>query len=107
MPSTPISPLYARFLTSSEKRSLKLVAFDNVSSEINLIRVLNALLMQIQQSAPPGLDSRIQALRTCVILNHQLAYLVRWHDRACGPRFDLDAEIDAALALLAEEWKLA
>jgi hypothetical protein len=74
----PISPLYARFLSPDEKRSIRKVPVENPSSEINLLRVLNAHLMQFQESAPPDLYARVQFLHTCVILNEVLATLVRW-----------------------------
>ncbi len=107
MSSSPLSPLYSRYLTPAEKRSLRRVPVEDVSSEINLLRVLNALLMQIQQAAPPGIHPCIQALRTCVILNHQLAYLARWHDRTHGPLDEMEAAIQAVLESTADEWKLA
>ena len=76
-PSHPISPLYARYLSSGEKRSLRKVPANDTSSEINLLRVLNSLFMEFQQSAPQDLYARMQALRTCVVLNIQLVSLVR------------------------------
>jgi hypothetical protein len=77
-PSHPISPLYARYLSSAEKRSLRKVPASDTSSEINLLRVLNSFFMQFQQSAPQDLYARMLALRTCVVLNEQLVCLVRW-----------------------------
>jgi hypothetical protein len=77
-PSHPISPLYARYLSSAEKRSLRKVPAHDTSSEINLLRVLNSLLMEFQHSAPQDLYARMQALRTIVLLNDQLVSLVRW-----------------------------
>jgi hypothetical protein len=101
-----LSPLYARYLSSSEKSSIRQVPADDLSSEIKLLRVLNSLLMKFQRSAPRDLYSRMQILRTCVILNEQLALCVRMHDRAHGSQSEVEAAIDATFALIAEEeWK--
>ena len=102
----PISRLYARYLSSDEKNSILQVPANDLSSEINLLRVLNSLLMKTQQSAPRDLYSRMQILRTCVILHEQLALCVRMHDRAHGSQSEVEAAIDAAFARIAEEeWK--
>ena len=102
-----ISSLYSRYLSSAEKRSLRQVPLDDTSSEINLLRVLNSLLLKIQRSAPKDFYSRVQALRTCVILNEQLALLVRAHERVHGPHSELEDAISSAVESLAEEWKNA
>jgi len=73
----PISPLYARYFTPDEKKSLRHLSADDISSEINLLRKLTILFMQFQQSAPTGLFSSIQTLRTCTLLCEGLAILVR------------------------------
>jgi len=65
----PISRLYSRYLTTEEKRLVRAVPVDSVSSEINLIRFLTALFLQFQQSAPDDLASRMQALRTFTMLS--------------------------------------
>jgi hypothetical protein len=96
-PATTLSPLYARYLSSDEKSALSHVPVDDSSSEINLLHVLTAYLMKFQRSAPPDLYSRISTLRTCVILNEQLAILVRLHDRLHGPQSDLEAEFNEAV----------
>jgi hypothetical protein len=103
MPDTPapllsISPLYARYLTRTEKTSLRRVPLDDISSEINLLRKLTALFMKLQQTAPRDLVSCIQALRTCTLLCEQLAILVRFHDRDHGPRSEWHDILDEALA---------
>lgn len=102
-PDAAISPLYIRYLSSQEKYALRSVPIDDSSSEINLLRVLITYLMKFQRHAPPDLYSRIHTLRTCVILIEQLAVLVRWHDRVHGPRSDLDADMDEALAMIHAE----
>jgi hypothetical protein len=98
-PPRPISRLYARYLTSEEKRALRLVPVEGVSSEINLLRLLMAHFMKFQQSAPPDLASHMQALRTCTLLCEQLAILVRSHDREHGPQSEIQ---DALLEALSE-----
>jgi hypothetical protein len=100
---TSLTPLYARYLSVREKRSLRQVPFDDTASEINLLRVLNSLLLKFQQSAPTDLCSRMQALRTCVILNEQLALLVRAHAQALGPRSSVDAFFEEVLASLSPD----
>lgn len=100
-----LTPLYSRYLSSCEKRSLRHVPPDESSSEINLLRVLNSLLLKIQQSTPKDLYSRMQALRTSVILNEQLAYLVRSRDREIAHRSELDDSIEAAIESMADDWK--
>jgi hypothetical protein len=96
-PETTLSPLYARYLSAGEKKALRCIPVDDSSSEINLLRVLTAHLMKFQRSAPPDLFSRIQTLRTCVILNETLAILVRWHNRDHAPLSDLDADFNEAV----------
>jgi hypothetical protein len=95
---TPLNPLYTRYFSLREKRALRQVPFDDTASEINLLRVLNSLLLQFQQSAPTDLCSRMQALRTCVILNEQLALLVRAHHLAQGPQSGIGNLLEEALA---------
>ena len=97
-PARTISRLYARYLTSQEKRALRLVPVAGVSSEINLLRVLMAHFLKFQQSAPPDLATHMQALRTCTLLCEQLAILVRSHDREHGPQSEMDDLLYEALA---------
>jgi hypothetical protein len=99
-PPRPISRLYARYLTSQEKRALRLVPVAGVFSEINFLRVLTAHFMEFQQSAPPDLASHMQALRTYTLLCEQLAILVRSQDREHGPQSEIDDALDEALARL-------
>jgi hypothetical protein len=96
-----LSRLYSRYLSSAEKISLRHVPHDDATGEINLLRVLNSLLLKFQQSSPLDLHSRMQTLRTCVILNEQLALLVRAYDRARGshPLGDLLEEALAGVPL--------
>lgn len=96
--SPAISRLYARYLTSDEKKSLRLVPADDVSSEINLLRMLTALFMKIQQSAPKDLSSCMQALRTCTLLCEQLAILVHFHDKEHSPLSEWNDALDEALS---------
>lgn len=97
MSSHRISPLYASYLSPDEKKALRRFPVDDLSSEINLLRVLNSLLMKFQASAPPDLYSRMQILRTCVILNETLAILGRCHNREHGPQSVLDDLLNEAL----------
>jgi hypothetical protein len=80
MSSHPISPLYARYFTPQEKKSLRRLSGEGISSEINLLRKLIMLFMQFQPTAPAGIFSSIQSLRTCTLLCEQLAILVRVQD---------------------------
>ena len=75
--SLPVSPLYAPYLSSDEKKALRKVSVGDTSSEINLLRILLSLFMKFQQAAPQDLYARIVALHTCVVLNEQLVRLVR------------------------------
>ena len=100
-----LSRLYDRYLSSPEKYSLRHFPRDDSSSEINLLRFLNSLFMKFQRSAPSDISSRIQALRTCVILNEQLAYLVRSHFAIYDPGSEIEGGIAGAVDDLAEEWK--
>ena len=99
-PPHPISRLYARYLTAEEKRALRLVPGEGVSSEINLLRLLTAHFMKFQQSAPPDLASHMQALRTFTLMCQQLTVLVRSHDLDHGPQSEMDELLDEALASL-------
>ncbi len=107
-PSRPISPLFARYLTSDEKKSLRAVPADNPASEINLLRVLSAHFMKFQQSAPNDMDSRMQALRTCLVLSGQLSKLVRAHNKEHDPLAEAQAAfsdaISQALDEIGKEW---
>ena len=96
----PISRLYARYLTSEEKRALRLVPAGGVSGEINLIRILTVHFLKFQQSAPPDLLSNMQAVRTFTLLCGQLAALVRANNRENGPQSEMDAILDEALESL-------
>jgi hypothetical protein len=80
MSSYTLSPLYASYFSLDEKKSLRRLTMQDISSEINLLRKLTTLFMQFQQSAPAGLFSSIQALRTCTLLCEQFAILVRVQD---------------------------
>jgi hypothetical protein len=102
-PSRLISPLFARYLTSDEKKSLRAVPADNPASEINLLRVLSAHLMKFQQSAPKDMDSRRQALRTCLVLSEQLSKLVRAHNKEYDPRAEFHEAILQAIEELRQE----
>jgi hypothetical protein len=97
-PSPSISPLYLRYFTADEKRSLRIVPADDLSSEINLLRILARLYMQTQQSAPRDLASSMQALYTCTMLCEQLGVLVRTHNRLHGSHSLRDEILDEALA---------
>ena len=97
-PPRPISRLYARYFTFEEKKSLRAVPVEGVSSEINLLRVLNVLFMQVQQTAPKDLDSNMQALRTCTMLCAQLAILVRLQDKEHSPMAEWDDLLAKVLA---------
>ena len=103
----PISRLYSRYLTTQEKQALRAVPVDNVSSEINLLRVLTALFLKIQQSAPPDLAAHMQALRTYSMLVEQLALLVRSHGELHSPWAELDDAIERAIAADAHNWEKA
>jgi hypothetical protein len=92
-----ISPLYSRYLTAEEKRALQLVPVDDVSSEINLLRILTAIYLKVQQTAPSDLASRIQALRTFTLMCHQLAILISSVDRAHSPLGEVDDALSEAL----------
>ncbi len=102
---TSLSPLYTRYLTAEEKRSLRAVPMKDVSSEINLLRVLTAIFLKFQQSAPQDLASRIQTLRTCTLLCKQLAVLVQSHEEEHSPFADLDDAIHQAIAEIAPLWE--
>ena len=96
-PPNPISPLYARYLSTEEKRSLRHVPADDISSEINLLRKLASMFMKFQQSAPSDLASCMQALRTSTVLCEQLAILARWHLRDHSPSSMVDDILTEAL----------
>lgn len=87
-PTRPISPLYARYLTAAEKKSLRAVPAADLASEIKLLRVLAAHFLKFQQSAPKDLNSREQTLRTGLMLGIQMARLVRAHHEAYDPNAD-------------------
>ena len=97
MSKFPLSPIYSRYLTSEEKRAIRSVPVDDISSEINLVRGLSILFLKFQQSAPDDLASRMQALRTFTLLSAQLAILVRSIDPAHNPLGDSDAILAEAL----------
>jgi hypothetical protein len=102
-----LSPLYSRYFSSAEKKALRLVPCDDPLSEINLVRVLNALLLKMQPSAPQDLDARMQTLRTCVEMNEQLAYLIRSHLLNHEYESPLEKAIQEAIQSIEDDWKLA
>lgn len=71
-PPRPISPLYARYYTSAEKKSLRAVPANDLSSEINLMRVLFSHSLKLQQSAPKDMTSHMQSSRTSSFLENSL-----------------------------------
>ena len=85
-PPRSISPLYARYFTSEEKKSLRAVPVNDLAGEINLVRVISAHYMEFQQSAPTDMGARIQSLRTSFILGEQFAKLIRAHIQEHDPR---------------------
>lgn len=93
----PISPLYARYFTSEEKKSLCAVPVNDLAGEINLLCVISAHYMEFQQSAPSDMGSRIQSLRTSSILGEQFAKLIRAHNREHNPRDEIQDQILMAL----------
>lgn len=99
----PISPLYARYFTSEEKKSLRAVPVNNLVSEINLLRVISAHYMEFQQSAPTDMGSRIQSLRTSSILGEQFAKLIRAHIQEHDLRDEIDDAIFQAIAMVQKE----
>jgi hypothetical protein len=108
MPSNPsVSPLYSRYFSPSEKKSLRKVPIDNLLSEINLLRILHLLLLRFQRTAPPDFDSQINSLRTNAILTDQLAQLVRVQNLIHAPRDILDEAIERAIESIQDDWKLA
>ena len=104
LPARPISPLYARYLTSDEKRALRVVVVNDPTSEINLLRVLLAHFMQFQLSAPKEMDSRAQTLRTCLVLSEQIAKLVRAYNAEHDLLVELQDLIEQALEEIRKEW---
>ena len=102
-PPRPISPLYARYLTSEEKKSLRAVPVDDLASEINLVRVISAHFMKFQQSAPKDMGSRIQSLRTSFVLGEQFAKLIRAHNSEHDPLDEIDDAIFQAIAMVRKE----
>lgn len=96
-PPRPISPLYARYLTSDEKKSLRAIPVDDLSSEINLMRVLFSHLMKLQQPAPKDMDSRAQTMRTSLVLGQQFTKLIYAHNQQHDPLVESRAEIFQAL----------
>ena len=65
-----------------------------------MVRFLTVQFMQVQQSAPSDLISRMQALRTCTMLFQQLAVLVRACARSRDPQGEMDEILDQALDAL-------
>jgi hypothetical protein len=106
-PNPPISRLYSRYLTSQEKQALRAVHSHNVSSEINLIRKLTVLFLNIQQSGPQDLDSCMQALRTYTVLSDQLAALIRLQGQDHSSWDELEDAIERASAAAAYLWEAA
>jgi hypothetical protein len=96
-PLRPISPLFSSYLTSDERKKVRAVSVTDCSSEINLLRVLNARFMEMQSSAPINLKTSIQTLRTHVILSEQLAKLIRVSNLENDPLAELEKGISEAL----------
>jgi aspartyl/asparaginyl beta-hydroxylase (cupin superfamily) len=107
MPHPPLSPLYARYLSPDEKKSLRRHPVDNLSSEINLLRILNSLLMQMQPAAPRDFFSQMQTLRTFVVMNDAIALLVRCHDRLHGPHSEVEELMEKAILKMSDDWSAA
>lgn len=92
-----ISLLYKHYLTANERESLVAVPLDDLSSEINLLRVLLSHCMSISQSAPTDLDSRMQVLHTCRVLTQQHAKLIRAQNKEHAPLDEWEEAIWRAL----------
>jgi len=103
-PSRPTSPLYARYLTSEERKALRAVPVDDLSSEIKLMHMVFAHFMKSQQSAPKDMDSQTQALRTSRVLGEQFAKLVRAQNTGHDPLAELQEQISQALEEIRKEW---
>ncbi len=95
--SRPISPLYARYFTSEEKKSLRAVPVDDLASEINLVRVVFAHFMKSLQSAPKDIECLTLVLRTSLVLGEQFARLVRAQNARQDPLAELQGDIEQAL----------
>ena len=101
-----ISPLYARHLNPGEKKALRAFPAGDVSSEINLLRVLHASLLAPQSSVPVDLKSGQQTLQTSLILGEALARLIRVHSVDHDPLAELRDEIEQAVEELRNELEI-
>lgn len=97
-PSHPISPLYARYLTSAEKKSLRAIPANDVSSEINLVRICLARYFESYgNSLPADLKSQVSALHVTGAAASMIAGLVRTQNKAHNPGTELSRAIEEAI----------
>lgn len=95
--------LFHKYFTSEEVLLLQANPQNDLSSEINLIYILFLHLMEIQQSAPLDLETRIHVLRTYQILADQLVKLMRINNFQNDQLAKLNAEMEEALIEVRQE----
>ena len=92
--------LYHRHFTPAERRALAATPENDVTGEVNLLRIM--LLRFLAEGAgahpPADIKSQLESLRVTSGSAAMIASLLRTQARALGPGAELDRAIDEVLA---------
>lgn len=96
--------LYRKHFTRAEQRALKTMPEKDVTSEVNLLRVMLARFFGLHGNVPTAdLKLRLDALRAASFAASMIASLMRTQTRAHNPDLELEREIEEALNSLRME----
>ena len=91
--------LYRQHFTPAERRALDLVPKNDLTGEVNLLRIMLRRFLAGQAGAPPaGLKLHLDSLRVTSGGAAMVASLLRTHARARGPATALERVIEEVLA---------
>jgi hypothetical protein len=92
--------LYRKYFTPAERRALAATPENDVTGEVNLLRIMLLRFLAAGAGAPPPADlkSHLESLRVTSVGAAMIACLIRTQARAGGLLTDLDRALDEALA---------
>ena len=91
--------LYRQHFIPAERHALDLVPENDLTGEVNLLRIMLRRFLAGQAGAPPAdLKLHLDSLRVTSCGAAMVASLLRTHARAGGPATALDRLIEEALA---------
>ena len=107
-PKTTPSTFYSRCFTSSERRALDSLPFDDLSPEIKLFRVLLVRLLSSEKAAEGALtlENRIAGLRAVSHATSTLGSLVRAQLASNNPMSEFEEAILQAIDQIHKEFGL-